>query len=68
MGHMLLFVQVIRMVSEDPQMSRQGSADKMKHRTVTIPQKLEEIWRLESGKNQRDVTASHNIGLSVISI
>jgi hypothetical protein len=41
-------------------MSKQGNAGKRKHVSM-IPQKLEIIRGLESGKNQRVVMASYNI-------
>jgi hypothetical protein len=51
------------MASEDPQLSKQGTAGKRKH---TIPPKLEIIRRLESGENRCDVMASYNVGSSII--
>jgi DNA-binding CsgD family transcriptional regulator len=39
-------------------MSKQGIADKRKHVTLMIPQELEIIMMLESGKSQREVMAS----------
>jgi hypothetical protein len=40
------------MASKDPKVSKQGTAGKKKHVTLLIPQKLEIIGRLESGKSQ----------------
>ena len=56
------------MTSEDPQMSKEYTADRRKRVTLVIPQKLEIIMRLESGKSCSVVVASCNIGfqLSVI--
>jgi hypothetical protein len=48
------------MASKDTRMSKQGTAGKRKH--VTIPQKIEIIRRLESGKSKRGVVASCIIG------
>jgi hypothetical protein len=50
------------MASEDPKMSKQGTAGKRKHVTLMIHQKIEIIRRLESGKSQSVVMASHNTG------
>jgi hypothetical protein len=52
------------MVSEDPKMSKQGTAGKRKCITLTIPQKLEIITRLESGESRSVVTVSYNISSS----
>jgi hypothetical protein len=38
------------MVSEDPKVNEQGTADKIKHVTLMIPKKLQIIRRLETGK------------------
>jgi hypothetical protein len=38
------------MASEDIKVNKQGTADKMKHVTINIPQKLQIIRRLERGK------------------
>jgi hypothetical protein len=38
------------MASKDPKMSKQGTAGKGKHGTLTIPQKVQ-IIRFESGKS-----------------
>jgi hypothetical protein len=56
------------MTSEDPQMSKQGAADKRKLVTLVIPLKLEIIMRLGSGKSCSVVVASCNFGrqLSVV--
>jgi hypothetical protein len=40
------------MASKDPKVSKQGTTGKRKHVTLMIPQKLEIIRRLESGKCQ----------------
>lgn len=47
-------------------MNKQGAASKRKQVTLMIPQNLETIWRLKSGESQREVTASYNIGSSLI--
>jgi hypothetical protein len=47
-------------------MSKQGTAVKRKHITLTIPQKLEIISRLESGESRSVVMAAYNIGSSTI--
>ena len=47
-------------------MNKQGAATKRKRVTLMIPQNLETIWRLKSGESQREVTASYNIGSSLI--
>jgi hypothetical protein len=52
MWHALLFVGAIIMASEDPDMSKQGTAGKWKHVTLKILQKLKIIRSLESGENQ----------------
>jgi len=39
-------------------MSKQGTDGKMKHTTLTIPQKLETIKKLNTGDSQRQVMAS----------
>jgi hypothetical protein len=39
------------MASKDPKRREQGTAGMRKHATVMIPQKLEIIRRLESGKS-----------------
>jgi hypothetical protein len=46
------------MVSNDPQKRKKGTNDKMKHATLTIPQKIETIRKLKSGESQRQVMAS----------
>jgi hypothetical protein len=51
------------MASEDPKMSKQGTAGKRKHVTLTFPQKLETTKRLQSGQSQIVIMASYNIGL-----
>jgi hypothetical protein len=47
------------MVSEDPKMSKQGTAGKRKHVTL-IPQ------RHDIARSRREVMTSHNIGLSTV--
>jgi hypothetical protein len=49
--------------SKDPKMSKQDTGGKWKHVTL-IPQKLEIITRIESGRSQSVVIASHSIGSS----
>jgi hypothetical protein len=49
------------MALKGPKMSKQGTAGKRKH--VTICQELKIIWRFESGKCWKEVTASCSIGL-----
>jgi hypothetical protein len=39
------------LASQDPRMSKQGTASKRKHTTLMVPQKLKIVSRLESGKN-----------------
>jgi GTP-binding protein EngB required for normal cell division len=53
------------MASKDPNMCKQVSAGKTKHVTLTILQEIYVIGRLNSGKSQREVMASH-IRLSTI--
>jgi hypothetical protein len=52
------------MASEDPNLNKQGTAGRRQHVTLMIPQKLEIISRLESGKSQSVVVNSYNIGSS----
>jgi hypothetical protein len=40
------------MASKDPKVSKQGAADKRKHKTSMIPQKLDMVRWLENGKSQ----------------
>lgn len=54
------------MASEDPKMSKQGTAGKRKHVTLMIHQKIEIIRRLESGKSQSVVMATYSLGSSAI--
>jgi hypothetical protein len=54
------------MASKHPKTSKQGTADKRKYVTLTIPQKLEIIRRPETGKSQRELMASYNTGSSTI--
>jgi hypothetical protein len=46
-------------------MSTQGAASKRKHATSMIPQKLEIIWRLESGQSCSVITTIY-VGLSTV--
>jgi hypothetical protein len=52
---------------QNPRMSNQGAAGKRKHRTLMTPQKLEIIWRLESGQSCSVMTTVY-VGLSIILI
>jgi len=54
------------MVSKDTKIHKQGTAVKSKHVTLRMPQKLKIIRRCESGKRQREVMASYNMGSSTI--
>jgi hypothetical protein len=54
------------MVSKDTKMHKQGTVDKSKHVTSTMPQKLKIISRCESGKRQREAMASYDMGPSNI--
>ena len=54
------------MASEDPKMSKQGTAGIQKHVTLMVPQKLETTRRLESGESQKVSMALYNIGLSTV--
>jgi hypothetical protein len=47
-------------------MSVQGTAGKRKHETLMIPQKLEIIMILESGKSQREITTLYSAVPSTI--
>jgi hypothetical protein len=47
-------------------MSKQGNASKRKCLTLNILQKLKIIRRLEGGRNQREMMASYNTGLSAV--
>jgi hypothetical protein len=47
--------------SKDSHVSKQGTADRRKCLTFTV--QLEIIWGLENDDSQREVIASHNIGL-----
>ena len=58
--------QDIKMASKDPKMSKQGTAGKRKHVTLTIPYKLQIIASLESGESQKEVMASYKSGMSII--
>jgi hypothetical protein len=53
-----------RIVSKDPEMGKRCAAGKMKHVTLTAPQKLEKIRMFESGKSCSVFTASYSNGLS----
>jgi hypothetical protein len=50
------------MASENPNMSNQGTAGKMKHITLMVPQELEIIRSPECREGQREVMASYYIG------
>lgn len=50
------------MACTDQKMSKQLTAGARKHRTLTVPQKLEIIRRTEYGKVQTEVIALYNIG------
>lgn len=52
------------MVSKGPQISKQGTDAKTKHTTLTIPQKLETLRKLNTGESQRQVMASQSIASS----
>jgi CENP-B N-terminal DNA-binding domain. len=52
------------MASTYTKVSKQGTTGKTKHLTSTIPQKLQIIRKLHSGKVQREVMVSYNIGSS----
>jgi hypothetical protein len=45
-------------------MSIQGTVGKKKYVMLTIPQKLDKIWRLEIGENQREIVTSYKFGSS----
>jgi hypothetical protein len=47
------------MASKDPKISKQDTANKRKHLTLMIPQKLEINRRLESGQSQSVVFIQH---------
>jgi hypothetical protein len=53
------------MVSKDPNLCKQVSAGKTKHVTLMILQELYVTGRLNTGKSQREIMASH-IRLSTI--
>lgn len=53
------------MASEDPKMSKQGSAGKRKHGTL-IPQKLETFSRLELGESCIVIMVTYNTGSSAV--
>jgi hypothetical protein len=54
------------MASEDLNMSKPGTAGEGKHVTLTVPQKLEIIRRLESDESQREGMALYSIGSSTM--
>jgi hypothetical protein len=54
------------MASKDPKMSEQVTPGKRKHVTLMIPQKLQIIAGLESGKSQKEVMTSYKSGMSII--
>jgi hypothetical protein len=49
------------MASKGPQRSKQGTAGKRKHITLMLPQKLQIIRRLKSGKRQQEILASYKM-------
>lgn len=49
------------MTSEDANISKKGTAVKRKQVTLTIPQKPDGIWRLDSSENQRELMTSYRI-------
>jgi hypothetical protein len=53
------------MASEDPKMSKRGTAGRNKHWSLMIPQKLDTIRSLESGYTQSVVMTSYNIGSTI---
>jgi CENP-B N-terminal DNA-binding domain. len=54
------------MASEDPEVPQHGTAVKKEHVSLTVPQKVEIIRRLESGKSQSVIIASYNTGYSTV--
>ena len=50
------------MASENPRISKQGTVGNWKHLTLTIPEKLGTIWRVEYGGSLREVMATYNAG------
>jgi hypothetical protein len=54
------------MTLKDANMNKQCTADKRKHVTLTIPQKLQIIRGLDSDESQREVMALYNVGLSTV--
>lgn len=54
------------MASKDSRMSKQGPAGKRKNTTLTVPQKVEIIRRLESANSFCVVMGSCNTGLSTV--
>jgi hypothetical protein len=53
---------------KDLKKSKQGTFGKRNHITLTIPQKVEIIRKLEKGENLSMVMALYNIALSTIMI
>jgi hypothetical protein len=51
------------MISEDPKLSKPGTAGKRKHATLALPQMYEIILWLESGENHSVVMASYKIAI-----
>ena len=47
------------MASKDPEVSKQVTAGKRTHPTITVPQECEITWRLESGKRWLHATSDH---------
>jgi hypothetical protein len=54
------------MAYKEPKMIKQGTAAKRKQVSITVPQKLEVIRRIECGEMQREVMAPYNFGSSSI--
>jgi hypothetical protein len=62
-AHAAVCVWIDIMFLKDPWMSKQGTAGRRNHRTLTILQKLEVIRRLESGKNHIEFMFWYSTGL-----
>jgi hypothetical protein len=54
------------MASKYPKLSEQGTAGQRKHVTLAVPQEIEIIRGLDSGKDQSVVVASYSIGSSTV--
>jgi hypothetical protein len=46
-------------------MSKEGATGKRKHVTVVIPQKIEVIWKFDSGESHSMIMAAYNKELPV---